>query len=162
MSMPDPIETRRRWIVAVVLSVLIGQFLVMGLIQAWEDSLTIDESLYAASGSTAWRQRDLRINYEHPPLAKLLAALPAELFAEVQVPLDTGAWGEGSQWRLAYEMVQANNQEIQRVTFLYRVVPVLIAAFLGVLLYLLGRDLFGWRAGLLSAILWLTLPMAVG
>ena len=155
-------EARRRWIVAAVLSVLIGQFLVLGLIQAWEDSYTIDEPVYAASGSTAWRQRDLRINYEHPPLAKLLAALPAELFDDVEVPLDTSAWAQGSQLRLAYEMVQSNRGEIQRVTFLYRVVPLLVAASLGALLYFLGRDLFGWRAGLLSAILWLTLPLAVG
>ena len=39
-------------------------------------SATYDEPVHLASGWSIWRYGDFRINPEHPPLAKLLAALP--------------------------------------------------------------------------------------
>ena len=145
-----------------LLALLVGQFVVLGLIQAREDAFTFDEPFYAASGSTALREGDLRINYEHPPLPKVLAAIPAELSGDVQIPLDTGSWDRGDTWNLSLEMYQANLDDIEWVTFLYRIVPTLIAAATGVLLFLLGRRLFGTTAGLVAAALWLTAPIVLG
>lgn len=145
-----------------MLAFFVAQFLVVGLLQAREDAFTFDEPFYAVSGSTALREGDLRINYEHPPLPKVLAAIPAELSGSVEIPLDSGAWNRGDTWNLSLEMYQANLDDIEWVTFLYRIVPTLIAAATGVLLFLLGRRLFGTAAGSLSAALWLTAPIAVG
>lgn len=152
----------RRWLVPGLLAVLMTQFIFLGLIQAWTDSFTFDEPFYAASGSTMLRERDMRINFEHPPLPKALAAIPAEIAGGVEVPLDTGAWENGDTWNLSLEMYQANLGDIQRVTFLFRIVPTLLAAGVGALLFLFARELFGWRSGLLAAALWLTAPIAVG
>jgi hypothetical protein len=150
------------WWIGALLAVLVVQFLALGLIQAHQDSFTFDEPFYAVSGSTALRERDLRINFEHPPLPKVLAALPAELLGDVVIPMESGSWDAGDTWNLSLETVQANSDQIRTVTFLYRIVPLIEAALVALLLYLLGRELFDWRAGAFSAAMWLTLPVVLG
>ena len=71
----DDRPDRRRWVIVGVLTVLVFQFTVIGLLQAWSDSFTFDEPFSAASGSTTIREQDMRINIEHPPLPKVLAAI---------------------------------------------------------------------------------------
>ena len=158
---PGPLESRPLLVYS-LLALLVAQFVVLGLVQAREDAFTFDEPFYAVAGSTALRERDLRINFEHPPLPKVLAAIPAEIWGDVEIPMDTGAWDRGDTWALSLEMYQANLDDIEWVTFLYRIVPTLIAAATGVLLFLLGRRLFGTVAGLLAGGLWLTAPIALG
>jgi 4-amino-4-deoxy-L-arabinose transferase-like glycosyltransferase len=152
----------RPWTVRLVLLVLSVQFLTLGAIQARNDSFTYDEPYYLVSGQTALTEQDLRINYEHPPLPKLLAAIPGVLFADVDIPLDTSAWENADTTDLLNQVVSNNWDDIHKITFLFRIVPLLEAAAIGLILYLFGRDLFGWQAGLLSGGLWLTLPLAVG
>ena len=52
-------------------------FLGLGLRQAWTDAPTYDEPIYLSAGVTSLLGHDLRLNPEHPPLAKALAALPS-------------------------------------------------------------------------------------
>ena len=144
-----------------LLGVLVVQFVVMAGYQAWHDSLTVDEPVYIGAGYTGLTEQDLRINFEHPPLPKLVAAVPAVVFGDVSVSKET-FWDEGDTVPFVYTVIDANRDDLQGLVFLFRVVPVLEGAAIGVLLYLIGRSLFGWRAGLVSAALWLTSPLAVG
>lgn len=144
-----------------LLVALVVQFLLLAGIQAWQDSLTVDEPFYISAGYTGLTEQDLRINFEHPPLPKLLAAVPAVLFGDVIVPKET-FWDHGDTIPFAHTVIDANRDDLQELAFLFRVVPLLEGAAIGVLLYLIGRRLFGWRAGLVSASLWLTSPLAVG
>ena len=141
---------------------LVIQFVLLAGIQAWHDSLTVDEPVYIAAGYTGLTERDLRINFEHPPLPKLLAAVPAVVFGDVVVPTETSAWRQGDSFPFAWQMIDANRDDLRRFVFLFRIVPVLEGAAIGLLLYLIGRSLFGWLAGLVSATLWLTSPLAAG
>lgn len=145
-----------------LLVVLAIPFLALGTLQARRDGPIVDEPLYLTAGITALREREIRINFEHPPLAKVLAAMPT-LLAEPVVP--TGpAWERGDQWRAQLEFVQAQRDAgtLQEVLFLGRLVPLAIGTAVGGLLYALGAGLYGRAAGVLAGGLWFTSPFALG
>ena len=64
---------------AVVLVPLALLFLVTGLVEAWRDSPTVDETIDIASGVTSLVRHDLRLVPEHGVLTKVVPALPALL-----------------------------------------------------------------------------------
>jgi 4-amino-4-deoxy-L-arabinose transferase-like glycosyltransferase len=137
-------------------------FLGLGVVQAWRDSPTFDEPVYLAAGLSSLTTHDLRINPEHPPLGKALAALPA-LAAHPVIP-KTAAWHEGKERVYSAQFVQAQIQagKLQRVMFLGRLVPLLEALAVAAVLYVLGRKLFGRAAGVTAALLWLAGPLVLG
>src|ERR1035441_5194785 len=59
-----------------LLGVLAACFIGLGVRQAWSDAPTYDEPVYLSAGVTALVEHDLRLNPEHPPLGKVLAAIP--------------------------------------------------------------------------------------
>ncbi len=70
-----PGNIRRAWIVAgvaILLSVLILQL----ALTARENSITWDEDDHIYAGYMSWKHGDFGLNPEHPPLVKLLAAVP--------------------------------------------------------------------------------------
>ena len=57
------------------------------------DSATMDEMSHIPAGYSYLSQRDYRINPEHPPLVKDLAAVPL-LFLDLNFPEDHSSWTE--------------------------------------------------------------------
>jgi hypothetical protein len=66
--------------------------LLLGSVQ--EDALTSDEPAHITAGYASLRFRDARLNPEHPPLLKMLAAAPL-LALQVHFALASHAWQEG-------------------------------------------------------------------
>ena len=84
---PSEFIERRFW--RLVLTVL----LVMGLAMASSvrlENQTVDEAVYLAAGYAYLTTGDYRLNREHPPLSKLLAALPL-IALQPELPLDPQA-----------------------------------------------------------------------
>jgi hypothetical protein len=159
---PPPRVTARpsRPLALAVLAVLCLQFLVIGLLEAHRDSVTVDEAFYVVGGLTALRKHELRISTGQPPLGKLVAALPALL---ASADLGEGrAWQERRTADYTAEFVTAHARrgDLQRIVFLARIVPVLEGVLVGVVAYALASTLFGRKAGLLASGLWLTMPFA--
>lgn len=145
-----------------VLVVLCTQFAVLGMVQAWSDSITFDESPDLSIGLTALVHRDLRLVPEHPPFAPALAAL-ATLFARPAVPHGE-AWDQNRSFDYGDELIaeQSDRGELRQVLFLARLVPIALGIGCGLLLYRLGTRLTDWSGGLLAAGLWLTTPIVLG
>jgi hypothetical protein len=148
-------------ITILILGVLSAQFVGFGLWQAWRDAPTFDEPITVASGVTALTRHDLRINTEHPPLPKVLAAIPV-LLAHPVIPYNA-SWKHGSG-SFAGEFLQANQKagKLREIIFLARLVPLLEGLLLGLAAFLLGCSLFGRPAGLLAAGALLTTPVIIG
>ena len=131
------------------------------LVQAWRDSPTYDEKYHLSGGVTALTDHQLRLTPEHPPLPKVLAALPA--LAEHPVIPHGEAWRKGDGFTYPDQFLQAQLDagKLQRVTFASRLVPLAIAVGVGWVLYALAASLFGRAAGLLAGGLWLTTPFVM-
>jgi 4-amino-4-deoxy-L-arabinose transferase-like glycosyltransferase len=145
------------WLVVVV---AIG-FLILGGFEAWRDSATFDEPVYVSSGVVAVLHHDLADNPEHPPLFKVLAALPVLAVGPV-VP--HGRWSINNEHRYGARFVNAQLRAgtMQRVTFASRLVPLLECALLALVLYALASRLFGLWPGVVAALLWLLNPLVLG
>jgi 4-amino-4-deoxy-L-arabinose transferase-like glycosyltransferase len=145
-----------------ILGLFAAAFLGLGLHQAWADSPTFDEPVYLAAGLSSLTTHDLRINPEHPPLAKAIAALPV-LFAHPVIP-HTDAWRRGDEHVDSAEFLRAQLRAgtLQRVMFLARLVPLAEALAVGMVVYLLARRLFGRWAAIVAATLWWAGPLVLG
>jgi 4-amino-4-deoxy-L-arabinose transferase-like glycosyltransferase len=145
-----------------VLFLAIIAFLVLGGVEAWRDAATFDEPVYVSSGVAALLHHDVAINAEHPPLFKVLAALPVLAVGPV-VPAD-GHWNVNNERTYSARFVEAQMKAgtMHRVTFTSRLVPLLECGLLALALYALGSLLFGFWSGVLAALLWLCNPLVLG
>ena len=146
----------------VLLFVLAAQFATIGVIEASRDSATVDEAVDVASGITIVARRDFRMNPEHGPLPKVLAALPA-LLAHPVIPNDEtyrdGAWFDYTDHFIAENRAAGRLDDVLLLARSVAIVEGLAAAFL---IYVLGRRLAGPWGGTVSAALWLTTPVFIG
>lgn len=139
---------------------LVGYFVACGLVQARGAAPTYDEPAHLAAGYSYWRFGDFRMNPEHPPGLKLLAALP--LLAADPWPQGPGAarsraelerlWGlgreiPGAEWTFAHELFFGATDStlerfgVERTTDLPTEVPIEPSGWLHDVprLFLLGR-----------------------
>jgi Dolichyl-phosphate-mannose-protein mannosyltransferase len=155
----DP-AARQLGLTVVVLALI--AFLILGGFEAWRDSATFDEPVYVSSGVAALLHHDVADNAEHPPLFKVLAALPVLAVGPV-VPAD-GHWNVNNERTYSARFVKAQMRAgtMRRVTFASRLVPLLECGLLALALYGLATLLFGMWPGVVAALLWLLNPLVLG
>ncbi len=153
----------RRPVAFVVLGLLCGQFLLLGLIQASRDSVTVDEAVDLTAGLVAVERHDLRMNPEHGLFHHVVPGVLPALIADPVIP-DTAAYDDGDWFDYTDDLIRANDDagRLDRVVFWFRVVPLLLGAATGLLLYVVGARLVNRSGGLVAAGLWLTTPYVLG
>src|SRR6202162_3472068 len=142
-------ENMRHTVFSFVAGVLLILMAVLAGGAALRESVTVDEVAHIGAGLSYVQKLDLRLNEEHPPLAKVLAALPLVLrgthadyshiswtFSDTFFPAYLGQWVFG-EWVLA----KWNNP----VTVLAwaRAPMLVVALILGWVLFVYARKLGG-------------------
>jgi hypothetical protein len=112
--------------------------------------------LFAGYSYLKWG--DFRVNPEHPPLAKILAALPL-LALGVDTAGITRAQRDVVQARKDYGWVLADrffmsNQDAESLFIYAKLVMIGLAAVLGIFVFLWARALFGLTAGIVALVLY--------
>ena len=110
-------------------------------------SATSDEAVHLASGYSYWETRDFRMNPEHPPLAKLIAALPL-LVIHPKLNTSSAVWKAASEYEFGFDFMYTNDAD--RLLFWSRSMMIALAATGAAISFLWARDLFGPMAGLLA------------
>src|SRR5438876_3614685 len=134
---------------------LIGTFCLQALLAVPRLSATSDEPVHLASGYSYWKTRDFRMNPEHPPLAKLLAALPL-LALHPAFDTESQIWKTGDEINFGDHFLYGNDAD--RLLFWARLPMVLVAAIGAGVTFLWARDLFGPAAGLFALTLYAFCP----
>src|SRR5947199_3652123 len=126
---------------------LIGTFCLQALLAVPRLSATSDEPIHLAAGYSYWQTRDFRMNPEHPPLAKLFAALPLLL---IRPKLDTTdeSWRGGTEVPFSNKFLYGNDAD--RMIFWSRAMMVLVAALGAAITFVWARDMFGPAAGIFA------------
>jgi hypothetical protein len=112
-------------------------------------SATYDEGAHLPAGYSYLLTGDHRLNPEHPPLAKLIAAAPLCLLPGVVFKTDDLAWTTGRQWELGRRFLYAWN-DADRLLFFGRLPIVALGAALCALVALEARRRFGSVAGFIA------------
>ena len=147
----------------VIVTILLTFVLLSGIYYAVTNSITSDEVTHITTGYINIHFNDYRFNIEHPPLVKQFAALPLLLlklnfplsvYHESHVPMDIVK---------LYEAFLFNSgNDLDRILLFSRIPNILIAVFLGLLIYLYSRRLNGFLAGVISLSLFAFSPSFLG
>jgi hypothetical protein len=79
---------------------LLVVFLALGGIFIDANAQTFDEAAHLAAGYSYWSTGDFRLNTEHPPVLKLLWAVPICLFENAPFHPDPDLWQRADAWQI--------------------------------------------------------------
>ncbi len=123
-----------------------------------DDSLTFDEVSHIPAGYSYLTQKDYRLNAEHPPLIKDLAAIPL-LFLDLNFPKDHSSWiQEGNPvWWLQFDFgnqfLYHSGNNPDKILIWSRLPIILLLILLGLFIFLWTKKSFGNKAALLTLFL---------
>jgi hypothetical protein len=111
---------------------------------------TYDEGITLASGVWLLEGNRDNLNAEHPPVSKLLAALPVKLFTAAQVDFATWRNSGESPFGLGREFLYGGDADARRLLGLGRLPSLLLSVLTVVLVGSWAYRLWGGRAALLA------------
>ncbi len=115
---------------------------VLELTTAVGESQTVDEGVHLSAGYSYFKTRDFRMNPEHPPFAKLVAALPL-LFLDLKDVRSFSGWQEVDEWKFAHQFLYGNTERADTILLLGRLSGMVMSLILGLVLFLWAKEIFG-------------------
>jgi 4-amino-4-deoxy-L-arabinose transferase-like glycosyltransferase len=144
-----------KWAAVLLLWLIFAQ----AALAAARTSITIDEGLHITSGYSILRTGDYRLIEEHPPLVKLIMALPLLPVPDLPDVRTLPGWQADVSVLDSVRLVRAAQkliypyQPIDRLVFAARIPIALLAVLLGAILWRWTKDLAGWSGGVLALFL---------
>ena len=122
----------------------------------WRKSITVDEIVMIPSAYYHLVDGDFQLVKEHPPLSKLLAAVPL-LFVQPNEPkvnaTDSQMSDAEAAWAQQGIFWDNNARRFATISFWARVPMIMLTLGLGVLIFIFARSLFGARAAVFAVAL---------
>ena len=150
-------EKKEKWI-KFLFPALVALLFCLFAFQLWfhatRTSATIDESPHIFAGYRYWQCGDFGVNVEHPPLLKLLAAIPL-----VSKNLIQPLWECGTKITSSDESYSAGNLFLAKnnpdnIVVPARLSAALMSLLLALMVFLAAREMFGnWEAAVALALL---------
>ncbi len=140
---------------------LLGAFLMM-ICGANQDSATMDEKAHIPAGFTYLKFKDYRLNPEHPPLAKDIAALPL-MFFKLNFPLNSSSWQKdiNGQWEVGDLFLYQSGNNADKIIFWARFGLIILTLICALFVYKWAKELLGETWGLLPFFLFLFSPQVL-
>jgi len=127
-------------------------FVAASFVAMVQDSVVYDEVVHLPSGYTYLTTGDFRLNPEHPPLIKSLAAIPL-VFLKPRWPSNSDAWTKGDEWAFGFLFMYHSGNNPDRLLFWGRAAMLIWPLLLIVAVTAVARELFGPRGGLIALVL---------
>ena len=136
----------RRW-APIGVALLIAIFWLQLALSVHRNSFTWDEDDHIYSGYMSWKHADFGLNPEHPPLVKLVAALPL-LHLPVKMPALQNRFFKLEGFLGGKEFFF--NNDADGMLFRARMAVSLFAVLLALLVFLAAKEMFGVWAGFIA------------
>jgi len=126
--------------------------LVLAISSFWNDSLIVDEIPHVGSGYGYVEKLDYRLNPEHPPLAKALAATPLLFLDLKQDAFQTRFWltDINGQWDFGRFLIFQSGNNADLITRAVKFPILIFFVLAAVLMYKWASKLYGKSAGLIA------------
>lgn len=127
----------------------------LAILSLIEDSATSDEPPHIVAGYSYLTQKDMRLNPEHPPLLKDLAAFPL-LFLNLNFPKEDIAWQQpdGPYWwhqfNLGGKFLYESGNDPDKILFFARLPMVLLLLLCGYFIFKFAKEFFEEKVALLA------------
>ncbi|MBN1354730.1 glycosyltransferase family 39 protein [bacterium] len=145
-----PFKIRHRERLAVILLIAGSVFLSIDSLKI--KSPTADEKIHLAGGYASLITGDFRIDPEHPPLIKQIAALPL-LVSRPHLPLDHPAWAAGDTTGFGRIFFYYSGNSMESMLVPARIAMVALFACTVALVYRWSRWMWGAHGAWMSAVL---------
>ena len=147
-----PINAGRLGVAVLLAALFLQEVLSMRLLTA-----SSDEAEHLSAGYSYLETGDFRLNPQHPPLIKTLAAVPL-LFLDTRFNLDDPNWKSDPPRAVPFGVNFLYTNDADRLLFWGRLPIVFLSLLLGVYVYKWARELFGTPAGLMALFLYSFCP----
>jgi dolichyl-phosphate-mannose--protein O-mannosyl transferase len=137
---------QRPWTIIGVLCLLAILWLQL-VLSVRKNSFTWDEDDHIYAGYMSWKHSDFDLNPEHPPLMKLLAALPL-LQLPLKLPALQNRFFKLEGFLGGKEFFFKNDTD--RMLLQARLAVLLLTLLLAVLVFVAAQEMFGTSAGFLA------------
>lgn len=153
------------WTKLILILIISSAFILM-IASALKDTQTTDEAIHQFAGYTYLKERDFRLDPEHPPLLKEISALPLLLSQNIHYSLDNSwtkagnfyydSWKETRVLGEKFFYLSQNNPD--QMLFWGRMPFIVLTLILGLFVYFWAKKLYGRKAGIFALILTLFYP----
>ncbi len=149
---------RARWVASSILF-LMALFM---LGSAWNDSAIMDELPHIPAGYSYLAKQDYRLNPEHPPLIKMIAAVPL-LFQRIDFPANSPNWTHevNGQWEFGRDFLYRSGNDADSIIFWSRIPVMILALFTGWIFFRFVERRFSGRAALMALALFALSPTVI-
>ncbi|HKO58932.1 MAG TPA: hypothetical protein VJ276_23905, partial [Thermoanaerobaculia bacterium] len=157
-------------------AVALAAYITLAIVNILTTSPTVDEPTHLAAGWSYWKTGDYRLNAEHPPLLKKLAALPLLSMRVEESPRLQKPWADAltspfGQWIYAHELFFGlrdaflevpTTEPLPRTAFLNdadrmftraRLVLLLFGVLACTVVFAWAREAWGWWGAALATVL---------
>jgi 4-amino-4-deoxy-L-arabinose transferase-like glycosyltransferase len=126
---------------------------------SWDESAIMDEMPHIPAGYSYLTQKDMRINPEHPPLIKDLAAIPL-LLLDLKFPADSKYWAEdiNGQWAFGAQFLYDSGNDADQILHYARLPLMLLTIITGWMFYVFVARRYGYQTAILALLFYATSP----
>ncbi len=150
-SLTPAVTIGKKHIWSIVSALILVQALQMAYV-VHRESLTFDEDDHMFAGYMMLHAGDFGLNPEHPPLVKMLAALPI-LGEKLWIPPNRNREFKAEAYLDGRDWLARNDGASQRLVFRMRLAAGLLAIGLSLMVFFAAREWFGTTAGLVALLL---------
>lgn len=132
----------------------------LALASVWNDSMIIDEDPHIGAGYSYLAKQDMRLNPEHPPLAKDLAAIPLLFLGINQNAFLSTYWlnNVNSQWDFGRRIIYGSGVSPDLIVHAAKIPMLIFYILAGWIIFRWTRERYGDRASLLALVLFAFSP----
>jgi len=141
--------------IQILVFILLSLVFILAISSSIEDSATSDEPPHIVAGYSYLKFHDMRLNPEHPPLAKSLAAFPL-LFLNLNFPKTDFAWEQpdGPYWwhqfNLGEKFLYESGNDPDKILFFARFPMILLLIVCGFFIFKFAKEFFGEKVAILT------------
>lgn len=141
-------QNNKKWLVPVIIVALLLTMFITMFTVAKGDSGTTDEVAHIPAGYTYVKALDFRLNPEHPPLAKVIAAIPLQ-FLHLKGPFNDWSWTAINQWEAGWNFLYEQGNKADQILINARTSMMFLTLILGLFIFFWVRSKFGNKIALL-------------
>lgn len=137
--------------------------LTLSIASLWGDSIIVDEVPHIGAGYSYLVKRDMRLNPEHPPLAKDLAALPLLFLKLKQTAFKSEFWQTdiNGQWNFGRQLIFGSGNNADLIAHAAKITMVVFFVLAAILIYKWAKLLYGNAGGLIALTLFAFSPTVI-
>lgn len=150
---------RSRRLNIIVPAVMLAVFFIQASYIAWEKSSTWDEPTHLLSGYARLKGGATRASLHHPALGQIIIAAPAAAFLDLDFdPAVNFSYPNGHFFSSSAAFLYGNKVDARRLLFLARLPNIVLAATLGLYVFIWSKKLWGPEGGLLALFFFMLSP----